>query len=308
MLDLQRLRSAKVRVLLVIIGLATCMTVYRFLMDYGLGYSSALFVGLPAILAVVVTLSPPAKSLTGSVMRAITLLLLLAGIMGVEGFVCIVMVSPLFYFVGWAVAYPIERYRRRNLEDGSKSYLMIGLPFLLMMFEGTMPATTFDREQSVSSSRQVDASPDQVAAALSAAPRFDEPLPPFLRLGFPTPAGGTGTGLNVGAVRSVLFAECHHPESRTTRPVNARLTLRVEESEPGRVVFGTVRDTTLQGRWAQLTSSEVEWKATGDGGTRVTWTLNYDRRLDPAFYFGPLQRYGMGVTAQYLIEALATPK
>ena len=39
----------------------------------------------------------------------------------------------------------------------------------------------------------------------------------------------------------------------------------------------------------------------------MTWTLSYRRRLDPAWYFAPLERYGVGLAAGYLIETLATP-
>jgi hypothetical protein len=39
----------------------------------------------------------------------------------------------------------------------------------------------------------------------------------------------------------------------------------------------------------------------------VTWTLSYRRRLDPAFYFAPLERYGVRLAADYLIATLATP-
>ncbi|CAN5891131.1 hypothetical protein BH23ACT12_BH23ACT12_24200 [soil metagenome] len=307
MLDRKRMRVARITLLLLITGLAVAMSLYQVLMETGRGYSAALFIGIPAIVAIAVVLSPPAKSLVGSIFRAITILLALAGIFAVEGFVCIVMVSPLFYLIGWAIGYPLQRARNRRAESGPPVALMVFLPLLLIGMEGMTPGLSFDRSASASAVRQVNAAPAEVEAALAGAPRFDRPLPAFLKLGFPIPAGATGTGLNVGAVRSITFAECHHPESRTRRPVTARLTMRVAESEPGRVVFVTVRDTTLQGRWAELKSSEVRWVEAPGGRTTVIWTLNYDRQLDPAFYFGPLQQYGMGTTAGYLIDTLATP-
>jgi hypothetical protein len=41
--------------------------------------------------------------------------------------------------------------------------------------------------------------------------------------------------------------------------------------------------------------------------TRVTWTLRYRRGLDPAWYFGPWERYAVRLAAAYLIESVATP-
>lgn len=170
MLDQERLKSARVRLSLLVVALAVAGTLYRILKGIGYGYTSALFIGIPAILAVIVALAPPAKSLTGTVFRTITFLLLLAGIFAVEGFVCIVMVAPLFYFIGWAVSYPIERSRRTGDEDGSKAHLLLGLPLLLMSFEGVVPGTSLDRTESVSATRIVDATPAEVRAALAAAP------------------------------------------------------------------------------------------------------------------------------------------
>jgi len=39
----------------------------------------------------------------------------------------------------------------------------------------------------------------------------------------------------------------------------------------------------------------------------VTWTLDYERGLDPAWYFGPWERYATRLAAGYLIDAVATP-
>jgi hypothetical protein len=51
----------------------------------------------------------------------------------------------------------------------------------------------------------------------------------------------------------------------------------------------------------------VRWSAEG-AATRVNWTIHYQRRLDPAWYFGPAERAAVGVAADYLIDALATPR
>jgi hypothetical protein len=36
--------------------------------------------------------------------------------------------------------------------------------------------------------------------------------------------------------------------------------------------------------------------------------LHYRRNLDPAWYFGPWERYGVGLAGKYLIDNLATPE
>jgi hypothetical protein len=44
-----------------------------------------------------------------------------------------------------------------------------------------------------------------------------------------------------------------------------------------------------------------------DTHTTVTWTLSYERCLDPSWYFGPWERYAAQLAARYLIDAVATP-
>ena len=57
-------------------------------------------------------------------------------------------------------------------------------------------------------------------------------------------------------------------------------------------------------RWREAT---VEWDAVSPNATRVQWTLRYSRDLDPAWYFGPWERYAVRLAAGYLIDSVATP-
>ena len=67
-------------------------------------------------------------------------------------------------------------------------------------------------------------------------------------------------------------------------------------------------DSSYITHWLTWRDSNVEWKSVAPGQTAVTWTLRYRRRLDPAWYFVPIERYGARLAAQYLIETLATPR
>jgi len=51
----------------------------------------------------------------------------------------------------------------------------------------------------------------------------------------------------------------------------------------------------------------VSWTDVGRGQTRVRWSLTYERRLDPAWYFGPLESAVTTLAADYLIQSAATP-
>jgi hypothetical protein len=176
---------------------------------------------------------------------------------------------------------------------------IVTLAIVPLSIEGVIPSFAFDREERVTASRIVEATPNDVRMAVERTPRFDRDLPPFFRLGFPTPVHTSGSGLRVGDERRVMFAHGQHH--------NGALVMRVASADSTSVVFDLAADSSYITHWLSWEEAVVRWKPADDGRTRVTWTLSYRRRLDPAWYFAPLERYGVGLAAGYLIETLATP-
>jgi hypothetical protein len=224
-----------------VVGIAIAVTVgaflYRLLVTHQpLGASSLMFVGIPVVLAVLLAVTPPAKTVTGSIVFGITLVLLvLAPLMG-EGYLCILFASPLFYGFGVAVGKGIEAIRRIE-DDRRKNQVRCASALLLipMCLEGVFPATTIPRAQAVEVTRVVDGPASDVERALARSPRVDVRLPRFLRIGFPRPLRASGEGLAVGDARTIHFSGAEgDPEGD--------LVMRVTEREPGFVRFETASD------------------------------------------------------------------
>lgn len=286
----------------VIIVLAVASFAFHVLAKFGLRHTSAVFIGIPALIAIGVAQAPKPRTGTGSVMRVITLALMLSSIVFAEGMVCIFLAAPIFYLVGYLVTKTVAALRG-GAPRGRNSYAVLALLLILPTgFEGTLPGVEFDREESVTVSRVVRGTPDEVGAALAGRPGFAPELPPFLRIGFPIPVATRGSGLAVGDERVIVFAHKHggHVE-------RGALSFRIAERDSQFVRFTPVGDDSYVTHWLTWRSSEVRWSAESPTTTRVEWTLRYRRRLDPAWYFKPLERYGVGVAAGYLIDALATP-
>jgi len=83
--------------------------------------------------------------------------------------------------------------------------------------------------------------------------------------------------------------------------------MRVAARRPGYVRFETISDSSKLTQWIAWDGSEVEWKAVDQQHTLVTWRVHFERQLDPAWYFAPLERAAVHEAAKYLIEANATP-
>ena len=278
---------------------AICASVlYRRLIGNPYGHTSAMFIGVPAVLAILLALTPKARTLTGGMMKGITLaLLVIAPLLG-EGYVCILFASPLFYLVGLLIAVPVDMARKRD--RGGQTLSCIVLLLVPICLEGVIPQLTFPRTESVEVTKIVHAPATSIERALSESPRIGTRLPGFLRIGFPRPLAATGYGLNVGAERSILFsgAEGDPP---------GFLVMRVAERGPAYVRFETVSDGSKPTQWIRWDASEVMWSPVDSEHTRVTWRVRFDRQLDPAWYFAPWERAAAREAAEYLIDANATP-
>ena len=293
----EKVNGAQWMLIALIASVAGASLLYRMLVRHRLEQSSALFIGLPALLAILLTFAPKQKSITGTIVKGITFLLLLSGPVLGEGFVCILFASPIFYLVGIVIGLCADWFEK----DKVAKLGCLALFTLPMCFEGVAPQLSFDRMQTVEVTRLVAAPAADVEASLSCAPRVATPLPGFLRIGFPVPLAARGCGLQIGATRIIRFSGAEgHPAGD--------LMMQATESRPGFASFTTVSDTTKLNHWMEWDRSEVEWRAMDAAHTQVTWRIVFERRLDPAWYFTPLERAAVHEAARYMIEANATPR
>jgi hypothetical protein len=280
-----------------VLALAATGIMYRILVLKHLEQTSLLFMGIPGLLAILLAARPRAKSVTGGIMKATAIGLLLSGPLLGEGFICILMASPIFFLVAAVIGLTVDWFRRRNRPGILPCLILLSLS--PMVLEGTHPRLSLNREESVTVTRTLHASSQDVTAALAQSPRLDQPLPFFGRLGFPRPTEAQGEGLEPGALRTTHFAGGEgHPGD---------LVVQVAESHPGHVLFQVVSDHSKIAHWLDWQSAEVSWAAIDADHTQVTWTLRFRRSLDPAWYFRPWERYAAGLAANYLIETNATP-
>jgi hypothetical protein len=293
-------RSPRWGLLAVILVMVAGSVGYRLLVANRLGQTSALFIGLPAVLAILIAFTRPASSATGVILKGMTILLLLSGILLGEGFICIVMAAPLFYLVGFIIGLTIDAMRRRRAASiDTRLYGLILLPFVPLSLEGVSPLLSYSRAEKVAVERVIPATPAEVERAMTSTPRFEKTLPLFLRLRFPRPEAAWGDGLEPGAFRAVRFS--------APKDAPGILVVRVSDRSPGFVRFIAESDTSMIASWLEWRSVDVHWKSVSRDRTRVRWTVNYVRRLDPAWYFGPWQRYAVRLAARYMIQSAAMP-
>lgn len=272
--------------------LATASILYRVLVLGHKEQSALMFIGLPTALAILLGLMPAAKTATGSIIKGITLFLLLLGILLIEGFICILMAAPLFYSVGFIIGIFVDKARANR--EMARRFRLVVLPTLAVMsLEGVTGILSFPRDETVTVAREVAMPPAEARARLALGPDFElAELPPFLKLGFPMPRRIEGGGVATGDTWRIHFA------GGEGKPGD--LLAEVVESSPERILVARVSDTSHIAHW--LDWQDAEWRIEPTGsGCRVTLTMRYRRLLDPAWYFKPIERYGVRKAGEYFL-------
>jgi hypothetical protein len=289
-----------------IAAVAVGSLVFRQLVAAGLQQTSALFIGIPALLAIVVVFAVSPRSAVGVACKAVTIGLLVSLVFLGEGFLCVAMSAPLFYLVAIAVAKGATiAVAGRNGGATTLTSVVILLVTVPMSLEGTTSLTTIDRSESVTVSRIVPASSAGVERALRETPRFDRALPLYLRAGFPRV---TDVRIDREAgERWILTVRGGEMRLNGMEPRTGELTLAVDEARPGLVRWHAVSDTSHMTHFLMWREVAVAWEPVTADTSRVSWTFRYERGLDPAWYFGPMERYAVRLAAGYLIDAVATP-
>src|SRR6476619_1288376 len=128
------LRQSQISVIAIIIAIAAAGTAYRLLVLKHLEQTAALFIGIPSIIAILLTLTPRPKSVTGMICKVMAIALLMSAPLLGEGFICIIMAAPIFFLVGIVIGVIIDRSRRSDHPGGGMATCLV--LFGLMSLEG----------------------------------------------------------------------------------------------------------------------------------------------------------------------------
>lgn len=278
------------------LAVAAASLLYRILVLGQVEQTALMFIGLPLVLAIGLSLTPRPRSATGVIMKGMALALLLFGVLLIEGLICILMAAPLFFLIGYIIGWCVDRRRKKDQQwyRDRMRCSVVGV-MILMSLEGVSEWLSFDREERVVVEQVVPLTLDEARSRLNQGPDFElSDLPGFLKLGFPLPESIQGSGLSVGD-RWIL-----HMAGGEGEPGD--LVMEVVESGADHIKLQCIKDDSHIAHW--LSWQYVEWRLLKlDGGRcQVRMELHYERELDPAWYFKPAERYGVKKAGEYFLQ------
>lgn len=294
----------KSRLLIIFIMIAVFSILVRILVEYRFHTSALLYVGIPFLIALVLILirspekNPSWKRKHLNHLIDAFIIMLGSSVVLFEGFVCVVMFMPI-YLIVILILFLLDAAKERARAQGKSTLSMHVLPLLIVVsaFEGVSPATSFDRNEQVSVSRVVQASIADIKHNLVQPMELEKDRPWFLKL-FPMPDNIKAGSLSPGDVHEIHFK---YYRWFFTNLHEGSMRLEISANETNRIRTTFLSDTSYIANYVTLKGTEIRLDSIDAQHTRVTLSINFERKLDPYWYFSPIERYGISKTADFLI-------
>ena len=298
-------RTPKILNSMILILIAVMSLVIRLLNEYNFDQSALLYVGVPFLVALALLwIDRPdsqgswKKELLNHTLLALVVMLGSSVIL-FEGFLCVVMFMPIYFGVillTFVYRYSVERYQLRKK---GRLYSHI-IPVLIVFgaLEGSHPSLSMPREEQVSVTEVVNLNISEIKANLTKMNDLKKDRQWFLAL-FPMPHRVDAKSMKVGEIHTLDF---RYHRWFVTNTHSGSMQMQVQRNDEQVVVSKFIKDTSYIANYLQLNQSMLNFEPVNDNQTKVTITISYTRLLDPAWYFGPLQQYGLTKTAEFLLK------
>lgn len=267
--------------------------------------SAFLYVGIPTIIAGLLLLTDNKqadqdwKSKFGRLVKYSLIIMLASSALLFEGFLCVLMFMPIYFGVILVIFIITLIYK--HSKSRNRLHLHI-LPMLLVVaaLEGTHPDLSFNRYNEVTSSKVVNLSVSQIKQNLIKPVELDQNRHWFLAL-FPMPYEFDASSITEGDMHTLKYRYHRWFVANTHEGFTK---MKVAESSDQRIRMQVIEDTSYTTNYINMHGTEINFKPIDANTTEVMLTVKYERLLDPAWYFDPLQRYATGLVGEYLIGVM----
>ncbi|MHA4738196.1 SRPBCC family protein [Dyadobacter sp. MSC1_007] len=263
-----------------------------FTTDILRAYSYGLFIWLPFVIGATSTLiytykkQSPAKAAKNN--AYLTLLTFCIGLLlfAWEGFICLVMAAPIGFpltYLGYVVAKAFSKSVSANGAHTAGILMFISVPAFMVFDDKNV---VIDPIRSVTTSIEINASPEAVWKNVVAFPQLAEPTEFVFKTGIAYPINATIDGQGVGAIRYCNFSTGSfvEPIKVWDEPKLLKFSVEQQPAPMKEISFYDIKPNHLHGYWI---SKEGQFKLTklANGGTLLEGTTWYVNKNKPGFYW-----------------------
>lgn len=291
-----------------IIGAATLTA--RAVLDSSFRNSTLLYILIPFAISIALHLAIPVNE-SDSLgqrfvrhMRAATIIMLGSSALLFEGFICVLFFMPIYY-VMVMLGFLFSAWAGGNDDEGGQAgAYSIPVVVALLAVEGLTGPTTVPRYNEATYTQILPGTPASLQANMAKPIAFEAKRHWFLRV-FPMPTRVQAGTLRAGDVHRLHFV---YKRWFFTNVQRGDMAIRIAEVSPTRIRTEIVQNDSYLSHYMKIDGTEVRFRDLGGGRTRVSLTVKYHRLLDPAWYFGPMERLAARQSARYLIDTIIARK
>ncbi|MBL4673326.1 MAG: hypothetical protein JKX81_13800 [Arenicella sp.] len=118
---------------------------------------------------------------------------------------------------------------------------------------------------------------------------------------FPMPYHIEAGSLNTGDIHTI---KTRYQRWFVTNTHEGEAQLLIQHVGPNTVRTTLLSDTTYFAAYLKLHGTQIEFQSLEHGGTENMLQIDFERKLDPVFYFQPVQKFGVSKMAEFLIEEI----
>lgn len=287
-----------------ILLIGTASLTVRALIHYEFDQSALLYVGVPYVISLFIVAYKPVVTnarwwhqYRDHTLTAL-IVFLASSVVLFEGFVCVIFFLPIYFFVV-SLAFLLSWFSHRRRHGRGRTFVSI-LPLVILAssFEGTSESLSATREASVTVTKITGLAPNEVMQNL-AKPMDLRKTRHWLLTIFPMPYEIQAESLAAGDIH---YVRTRYKRWFIANTHTGELHLQITDVQPTRVRTRFIKDTTFFSSYLTAIGTEITLRELSPRRTEVTLRIDYRRELDPAWYFYPLQQYGVGKMAEFLIE------
>lgn len=274
--------------------------------------TSVLYIAVPFVVGVLIYIfvPQPAGLSYGTRlwrhMRSALIIMLSTSFLLFEGFLCVLMFLPIYFLfamIGIAVFPPTRREKTDaggTPEQLGNIFRMSAIPLLIFFLSldgirGMEPS----RHTEVSRTALLPLTPAQIQANIIDHDYPDEGRSAFLKA-FPRPVFVEAKALHVGA-RHTGHWEYRRWGVPGLNVHKGTSVLEFTDVSKTRLRAQIIHDDSYISHYMRFKTWQLDLTPRPDGTTEATLTVTYDRKLAPAWYFGPMQRKVVGDGLDYAL-------
>ncbi len=281
----------------------------RLLTRYDFDNTELLYIGVPFLFSLAIAALRPARSRDrwwhGYRDHALSAMIvfLSSSIVLFEGFICMLFFMPI-YFLIVSIVFLFAWHDQRHQRGATRFVSVLPLLILVTALEGTTDTFSFDRQSHVVVTKVADMSRAEIVGNLTLPFNLQRDRGWLLSV-FPMPYHIAAGSLEVGDVHRV-YTRYHR--WFTTNTHEGELHLEIVDVAPNHITTRFIHDTTFFASYLTARSTEISLTPISSTQTEITLRINYERKLDPAWYFHPLQQLAVTQMAEFLNDEVMIRK